>query len=136
MTTTITLHVNGRYRAIVKQDGAPEPVEVHGNYEGSPNPEGKHTFNLVHGSKGNKFVVSEYYIPTDEEKQAEALEADKRAQSAKLEVKAGKAVGTDADGKDTKTGEPVDVEAHLKSADKPKSDDLKVDFEDKPAKKK
>lgn len=63
MTTTIKIHVNGRYMAVVKQDGVGSPVEVHGNYEGSPNPSGEHEFRLVHGSLSNKFVVSEYYVP-------------------------------------------------------------------------
>ena len=63
MTTTIKLHVNGRYRAEVKQDGVKDVVEVHGNYEGSPNPSGEHTFYLAHGSISNKFVISEYPVP-------------------------------------------------------------------------
>jgi hypothetical protein len=65
MTTTVKIHVNGRYKAIVKQDGVAEPVEVHGNYEGSPNPSGEHIFTLVHGPIANKFVISEYQVPED-----------------------------------------------------------------------
>lgn len=134
MTTTITLHVNGRYRAIVKQDGREGETEVHGNYEGSPNPDGKAVFNLVHGSLSNKFVVSEYYIPTADEHAAAQVAEAKRVAKSKVELNAGKAVGTDAEGKDTKTGEAVDVEAHLtgksKGTVKPKTDDLKVPFED------
>ena len=76
MTTTITLHVGGRYMAVVKQDGAKEPVEVHGDYEGSPNPGGNRSFNLGHGSLSNKFVISEYSVPTDAEKAAQQSKAD------------------------------------------------------------
>lgn len=61
MTTTITLHVNGRYKASVKQDDG-SWVEVHGNYAGSPNPDGKAIFNLRHATS-NKFVVNEEYVP-------------------------------------------------------------------------
>lgn len=32
MTTTVKVHVNGKYRATVKQDGR-DPVEVEGNYK-------------------------------------------------------------------------------------------------------
>lgn len=66
MTTSVKVHVNGRYRAVVRQDGIAEPVEVHGNYEGSPNPSGEHVFYLSHGSLSNKFVVSEYAVPEPE----------------------------------------------------------------------
>src|SRR4051812_6633732 len=117
MTTSIKVHVNGRYRLVVKQDGRDEPVEVHGNYEGSPNPSGEGSFNLVHGSVSNKFVFSEYYIPTEAEELAAKVEGEKRVAPTKLEVKAGKAIGTDADGKDTATGELVDIEAHLSNGD-------------------
>lgn len=61
MTTTITLHVNGRYKAQVKQDDG-KWVEVHGNYEGSPNPDGKATFNLRHATS-NKLVINEEAVP-------------------------------------------------------------------------
>jgi hypothetical protein len=61
MTTSITIHVNGRYRSFVKQDDA-EPVTVEGNYEGSPNPDGRHTFWLRHG-KPNAFTVTEEQVP-------------------------------------------------------------------------
>jgi hypothetical protein len=66
MTTSVKIHVNGRYRAVVRQDGVAKPVEVHGNYEGSPNPSGEHTFFLAHGSLSNKFVVSEYQVHHEE----------------------------------------------------------------------
>lgn len=64
MTTTVTLAVNGRYMAKVKQDEL-DWVEVHGNYEGSPNPEGKRSFNLRHGTS-NKFVINEEPVPEAE----------------------------------------------------------------------
>ncbi len=63
MTTSVKIHVNGRYKAIVKQDDR-EPVEVHGNYEGSPNPTGEHTFWLPHPATGN-FQVTEQYVQED-----------------------------------------------------------------------
>ena len=131
MTTNITVHVNGRYRLVVRQDGAKDVAEVHGNYDGSPNPDGKHVFTLAHGAISNKFVFSEYYIPTEAEEQAARVEAGARTQKAKLELNAGKAVGTDAQGNDTATGKPVDVDAHLEGKGQP-TDDLKVDFEEKP----
>lgn len=73
MTTTVKLHVNGRYLAKVKQDGG-DWVEVHGNYKGSPNPSGEHTFNLRHATS-NKFVINEEYIP-EEPKADTALAQD------------------------------------------------------------
>ncbi|UPT93904.1 hypothetical protein J4G48_0031840 [Bradyrhizobium barranii subsp. apii] len=57
MTTTVKVHVNGRYRATVKQDDR-EPVIVEGNYEGSPNPSGERSFHLPHPASG-KFEISE-----------------------------------------------------------------------------
>jgi len=86
MTTTITLHVNGRYVAKVKQDEL-DWVEVHGNYEGSPNPDGKRTFNLRHNTS-NKFVVNEEYLE-EKKPEAEASESgpgDATAQGAVIEV--------------------------------------------------
>src|SRR5258708_31423811 len=44
MTTTVKVHVNGRYRADVKVtygNGHTEQCVVEGNYEGSPNPSGE-----------------------------------------------------------------------------------------------
>lgn len=128
MTTNIKVHVNGRYRLEVKQDGVAKVHEVHGNYEGSPNPSGEGgPFNLVHGSIGNKFVFSEYYVPTEAEQQAAQVESDKRTQAAKIEVNAGKAIGTDDKGNDTATGKPVDIDAHLEGT----TGDLKIDMTDK-----
>jgi hypothetical protein len=60
MTTTVRVHVNGRYRATVKQD-ALDPVVVEGNYEGSPNPGGERSFWLPHPANST-FVVTEEYI--------------------------------------------------------------------------
>lgn len=63
MTTTVKVHVNGRYRATVKQDDR-EPVIVDGNYEGSPNPSGEKSFYLPHPATGT-FVVTEEQVPDD-----------------------------------------------------------------------
>lgn len=60
MTTTVKVHVNGRYRATVKQDDR-EPVVVDGNYEGSPNPSGEKSFWLPHPAKAT-FEISEEFI--------------------------------------------------------------------------
>lgn len=65
MTTSVKIHVNARYRATVKQDDR-DPVIVEGNYEGSPNPSGEHTFWIGHTpEKGSHsvFEVSEEYVP-------------------------------------------------------------------------
>lgn len=61
MTTSVRVHVNGRYRATVSQDDLP-PVIVEGNYEGSSNPSGAHTFHLTgsHPTAGVFKVVEEY----------------------------------------------------------------------------
>lgn len=61
MTTSVRIHVNGRYRAHVRQDLLP-PVIVEGNYDGSPNPTGEATFNLRggHPTRGTFEVVEEY----------------------------------------------------------------------------
>ena len=57
MTTTVKVHVNGRYRATVKQDDK-EPIVVESNYEGSPNPSGEMSFWLAHPANST-FVVRE-----------------------------------------------------------------------------
>ncbi len=61
MTTSVRVHVNGRYRATVTQDELP-PVVVEGNYEGSPNPSGERYFTLLgsHPTQGNFKIVEEY----------------------------------------------------------------------------
>jgi hypothetical protein len=61
MTTTIKVHVNGRYRATVKQDDH-EPVIVEGNYTGSTNPSGEHSFYLRHPAHST-FEVTEESVP-------------------------------------------------------------------------
>jgi hypothetical protein len=58
MTTTVKIHVNGRYRATIKQNGQ-EPVVVEGNYEGSPNPGGEHSFHLPHPATATFEVTEE-----------------------------------------------------------------------------
>ena len=66
MTTTVKVHVNGRYRATVTQKNAgrdPEsPVVVEGNYNGSPNPSGERSFYLAHPASAT-FEVTEEYVP-------------------------------------------------------------------------
>jgi hypothetical protein len=64
MTTTVKIHVNGRYRATVHQDGQ-LPVIVEGAYDGSPNPSGLGTFWLGHPARSHFLVVEEWI--TDEE---------------------------------------------------------------------
>lgn len=59
MTTTVTVHVGGRYKATVKQNDL-EPVEVHGNYEGSPNPTGSRNFYLPHPAEATLVITEEY----------------------------------------------------------------------------
>lgn len=54
MTTTVTVHVNGRYRAFVQQDDN-APVVVEGNYNGGS---GERSFYLAHPAAG-KFTISE-----------------------------------------------------------------------------
>lgn len=61
MTTTVKIHVNGRYRATVTQDDR-EPVIVEGNYEGSLNPSGEAAFSLPHPANST-FVVTEEDVP-------------------------------------------------------------------------
>ena len=66
MTTSVRVHVNGRYRATVVQtnsDGTEQPpVIIEGNYEGSPNPSGEATFWLPHPASAS-FKVTEEYVP-------------------------------------------------------------------------
>lgn len=63
MTITTTVHVNGKYKAIIKRDDAPE-IECHGNYEGSPNPGGSMNFSPGSGT----FTISEKQVVDDEPK--------------------------------------------------------------------
>ena len=66
MTTTVKIHVNGRYHATVVQTNADgvkaAPVIVEGNYNGSPNPSGEHSFHLYHPAIAS-FEVTEEYVP-------------------------------------------------------------------------
>jgi hypothetical protein len=65
MTTTVKVHVNGRYRATVVQTSADgikaNPIVVEGNYEGSPNPSGEHSFHLYHPAVAS-FEITEEYV--------------------------------------------------------------------------
>lgn len=86
MTTTIKIHVNGRYKATIKQTtgaGAVlDPVVVHGNYDGSPNPSGERSFYLSHPAT-SIFEVTEEQVPVPEnadEPSALELGAAARAQ--------------------------------------------------------
>jgi hypothetical protein len=69
MTTTVKVHVNGRYRATVVHtaaDGQKQPsVVVEGNYDGSPNPSGEHSFHLFHPASGT-FEITEEAVPEDQ----------------------------------------------------------------------
>lgn len=68
MTTTVKIHVNGRYRTTVIQTDingkrvAEEVIE--GNYEGSSNPSGEKSFWLTHPAHGT-FEIHEEYIPEE-----------------------------------------------------------------------
>jgi hypothetical protein len=63
MTTSVKVHVNGRYRAkVTHKNNAGEVVTtaiVEGNYEGSPNPSGEETFHLQHPAHSTFEVVEE-----------------------------------------------------------------------------
>ena len=66
MTTTVTVRVNGKYRATVTQDGG-EPVTVEGNYNGGS---GERSFHLPHPAAGT-FTVSEEPVAEGDEREAE-----------------------------------------------------------------
>ena len=59
MTTTVKVHVNGNYRATVKQDDR-EPVYVY--------PQEEKSFSLPHPASGT-FVVTEEYLGTSRAEQ-------------------------------------------------------------------
>jgi len=61
MTTSVRVHVNGRYRAMVKQNDR-DPVVVEGNYEGSTNPSGEQVFHLPHPATAT-FEITEEPVP-------------------------------------------------------------------------
>jgi hypothetical protein len=64
MTTTVTVKVDGKFRATVKQDGSHELKGVEGNYNGGP---GEQTFKLdEHGS--GTFEVKEVPIQEGDER--------------------------------------------------------------------
>ena len=64
MTTTVKVHVNGKYRATVKQDNN-EPVIVEGNYNGGS---GERSFYLPHPAKGTFVITEEQVVDGDERK--------------------------------------------------------------------
>jgi hypothetical protein len=63
MTTTVKVHVNGKYRATVKQDDR-DPVTVEGNYNGGS---GEKHFYLPHPAAGT-FVISEEAVADGDER--------------------------------------------------------------------
>lgn len=63
MTTTVKVHVNGKYRATVQQDDR-DPVTVEGNYNGGS---GEASFNLPHPAKGT-FTVTEVQVADGDER--------------------------------------------------------------------
>lgn len=65
MTTTVKIHVNGKYRATVKQDDR-EPVTVEGNYNGGS---GERSFSLPHPASGT-FIVTEEPVRDGDERPA------------------------------------------------------------------
>lgn len=65
MTTTVTVHVNGRYRAtVIRNDEA--PVTVEGNYNGRS---GEKTFSLPHPANAT-FKISEVEVAAGDERSA------------------------------------------------------------------
>jgi hypothetical protein len=77
MTTTVKVHVNGHYRAFVKQDDKP-PVIVEGNYKGSSNPSGEGMFHLVHSFTPSTFQITEQEVaPIDTDKHHSGRETRK-----------------------------------------------------------
>lgn len=65
MTTTVKVHVNGQYRATVKQDER-DPVTIEGNYNGGS---GEASFSLSHPAAGT-FVVTEVAVAEDDKRPA------------------------------------------------------------------
>lgn len=73
MTTTVKVHVNGRYRANVKvshASGDQEELVVEGAYDGSPNPTGYGYVYMRHPADA-VIRVSEEPVPAEENKQPE-----------------------------------------------------------------
>lgn len=65
MTTTVKIHVNGKYRATVKQDSR-EAVTIEGNYNGGT---GEKSFYLPHPAKST-FEISEEQVANGDERPA------------------------------------------------------------------
>lgn len=63
MTTTVKVHVNGKYRATVVQDGNASTV-VEGNYNGGS---GEKSFYLPHPAKAT-FEISEEQVKEGDER--------------------------------------------------------------------
>lgn len=63
MTVRVQVHVNGKFRATVKQDGQ-EPVTVEGSYSGGT---GEKSFILPHPAKAT-FEVSEEAVKDGDER--------------------------------------------------------------------
>lgn len=59
MTTTVSIHVGGHYKAVVTKNGG-TPFEVHGDYEGSPNPGGNWSDHIPHPAEATITVKEEY----------------------------------------------------------------------------
>lgn len=66
MTTSIKIHVNGKFRATVKQDDR-DPVIIEGNYNGGS---GEKAFYLPHPARAT-FEISEEPVADGDEKPAE-----------------------------------------------------------------
>lgn len=66
MTTTVKVHVNGQYRATIKQDDR-EPIEVEGNYNGGA---GEKHFFLAHPANST-FVITEQFVSDDDKRLAD-----------------------------------------------------------------
>lgn len=77
MTTSVKVHVNGRYRATVIHKNATGGIIsktiVHGNYEGSPNSSGEETFHLQHPAHGI-FEVTEAQVHEDPKARVDSTE--------------------------------------------------------------
>ncbi len=66
MTTIVKVHVNGQYRATVKQDDRP-PVEIEGNYNGGS---GEKSFWMPHPADST-FVITETFVADNDKRPAE-----------------------------------------------------------------
>ena len=66
MTTTIKVHVNGKYRATVNREGK-DPVTVEGNYNGGS---GEASFPLPHPAQAS-FMITEEPVNDGDERPAQ-----------------------------------------------------------------